>query len=223
MHFLILGASGRTGQLTTQSALSHGHQVAALVRNTSSLALAPNKNLTTLQGSPLNAVDLKRALSDAPIDAIIITLGVQRVSDSPFAKLTSPQFLMRDTVRALVPFMQEHGVKKLVILSASGAGSSFAQSAWPLRMMFRHTNLSYAYDDHDAVDKEVRELAGVEWTMLRPCMLKEGEAMPLREFGEDGKGLSMFGGITRASVAEALVSAAADTAKWRHQAVVISN
>ncbi|KAK4616841.1 hypothetical protein CLAFUW4_09776 [Fulvia fulva] len=118
--------------------------------------------------------------------------------------------------------MRAHGVNRLVILSASGAGSSFAESAWPLRMMFRHTNLAYAYEDHDAVDQEVKELEGVEWTMLRPCMLKEGETKPVREFGEEGKGLGMFAGITRASVAEDLVEAAAE-GRWMGEAVVVAN
>ncbi|EME39734.1 NAD(P) binding domain-containing protein [Dothistroma septosporum NZE10] len=221
MHFLILGASGRTGQLTTAEALVQGHAVTALVRNSDSIA--QQQGLTIVPGSSLNGDDLEKAFSNQPIDATIITLAVQRESDNPFAKRTSPQYLIRDTIHTLLPVMRKHSVNRLVILSASGVGSSFAQSAWPLRMMFRHTNLSYAYEDHDAVDREVRELADVEWTMFRPCMLKDGKALPIKEYGEDGKGLSMFAGVTRASVAEALVSGAADERRWRHQAVVIAN
>lgn len=73
------------------------------------------------------------------------------------------------------------------------------------------------------MDREVRELEDIDWTMLRPCMLKDGKDLPIKEFGEDGKGPSMFAGITRHSVAEALVSAAADRPEWRHQAIVIAN
>ena len=53
-------------------------------------------------------------------------------------------------------------------------------------------------------------------------MLKEGNALPVKEFGELGKGVGLFHSITRASVATLIIDIV-ETGNWWEKAVVIAN
>ena len=56
--------------------------------------------------------------------------------------------------------MKTHGVKRLVYMSAFGVGSSYAQLPFAMKAVFRHTNMKFQIEDHEAVDAEVRGKAG---------------------------------------------------------------
>lgn len=95
MHFLLLGATGRTGKHVVSELLSQGHTAVALVRTAGSLT--PSFGFTVVTGSPLSKSDIETALSAAPSltpAAAIFTLNTVRKSDSPFApQLSPPRFL----------------------------------------------------------------------------------------------------------------------------------
>ena len=57
-HFLLLGASGRTGQHVVSELLSQDHTAVALVRHSSSLT--PRSGLIVVTGSPLSKSDIRR-------------------------------------------------------------------------------------------------------------------------------------------------------------------
>jgi len=222
MRVLLIGASGRTGQLVTTEALKRGHSVVALVRNPESLG-QPTNGLQLVKGSPLEPRNFDAAFTNAGrVDAVVVTLATSLASGNPFSKLVSPRFFMRDSAKTIISAMQKHGVKKLVVMSAFGAGDSVAQLAFPLRWLFRASNMSYQFEDHDAVDREVKKATGLAWTLVRPPMLREGEKKPIRQFGEKGTGLGMFDGITRESVAGFLVDAM-ERDDWVGKAVVVAN
>ncbi|KAK5681403.1 hypothetical protein LTS10_005933 [Elasticomyces elasticus] len=222
MHLLILGASGRTGQLTTTTALSKSHTITALIRNPSSLPATPG--LTIVSGTPLNQADIETAFASFPhpVDACIVTLSAPRETDSPFSKPVAPAMFMRDSVRNLLVVMKQHGVRRLVVMSAFGAGDSFPSLAWPLKQLFRRSNMSFGFEDHDALDADVRGAEDVEWTLVRPVMLKEGGVKPVRELGETGAKAGMFDSITRESVAGFLVGCVEEE-RLKGEAVVVAN
>src|SRR2546427_10145270 len=72
MNLLVLGATGRTGRLVVEQALSAGHTVTALVRSPEKLATG-NSNLRVVSGSATDKSDLSRALAGAA--GVISTLG----------------------------------------------------------------------------------------------------------------------------------------------------
>ncbi|KAK5747522.1 hypothetical protein LTR17_000164 [Elasticomyces elasticus] len=227
MHLLILGASGRTGQLTTTTAFSKSHTVTALIRKSSSLT--PTTGLTIVEGTPLNQQDIETAFASSPrpVEACIVTLSAPRETDSPFSKPVAPPMFMRDSVRNLLAVMKLHGVRRLVVMSAFGAGDSFASLAWPLKQLFRRSNMSFQFEDHDALDLEVRKESeeggwGLEWTLVRPVMLKEGGVKAVRELGEKGERAGMFDLVTRESVAEFLVGCV-EGERLKGEAVVVAN
>jgi putative NADH-flavin reductase len=223
MRFLILGASGRTGQLTVEDALKRGHTVTALVRKASSMEA--RNGLTIVEGTPLEPEDIKKAFaatSSDPITCVVVALNATRTSDSPFAKPLAPPNFIEDCVRNATAVMAEHDIKRIVIMSAFGIGSSHDQLPCLTKLVFKHTNMSYQMNDHEATDADVHAQEHLDWTFVRPVMLKEGDAALVKELGEEGKGAGLLSGITRASVAAFLVKVAEDEA-WAKRAVVISN
>lgn len=186
----------------------------------------PKDGLTVIKGSPLHAGDMEKAMASQKPDVVLIALAASRTTDSPFSAPVSPRFFMRDCIRNALTAMKSHGVKKLVVMSVFGCGSSWSQLAWPLKAMFKYTNMKFRTEDHQAVDIEIRDFgrkwAALEWVVVRPVMLTDAEAsVPVREYGEDGKGVGMFYSVRRISVAEYLVKAAEHGTERR--AVVIAN
>lgn len=137
MQILLLGATGRTGSLVVQQAITRGHNVTALVRSaspniretlTSALPDDKKKNLTLIQGSPLNAQDVINAVAAATTGTsttttltnngggnneqqqqqqlvIISTLQPRRTSDNPFAPphpTDSPPRMMADSIANVI-------------------------------------------------------------------------------------------------------------------------
>ena len=223
MRVLIFGANGRTGRLVTAAALKAGHTVTGLVRKASSLQ--PQEGLTIVEGTPLTQTDVEKAFDATPVDpvqAVLVSLNASRASDSPVAKPVAPPFFVRDCVRTATAVMQRYGVKRIIVMSAFGIGDSFQQLPWLMKLVFRYTNMKYQMEDHDATDVDVRQSTDIDWTLIRPVVLKEGDASTVKELGEIGRGVGLLSGITRASVAEFMISTA-EQGSWSKKAVVIAN
>ncbi|KAF6820414.1 putative TrkA-N domain dehydrogenase [Colletotrichum musicola] len=230
MHILLLGATGRNGTHILSHLLSHSHTVTALLRIPSSLP--PTPNLTLIPGSPLSLTDIQTAFSTprAP-DAVIIALNPRRLSDSPFAALhpETPEFLMRDSVRNVISAVRSSTsgssqTTKIVVNSMQGSGPSRSSLNLPVRLMMDHTNMKHTLADHDAVDALLRseEARGVNWVLVRPPMLTDGDALPVRVFPDDGRGASWMPRITRASLAAFMVDAV-ERPDWDGQGPVVTN
>lgn len=248
MQILLLGATGRTGLLVLKEALNRNHKVTALARSPDSLEASipadhPNRsNLTTVAGSPLNKNDVAAALaassSPSPVDVVITTLNPRRVSDSPFAAVNeadSPPRMMADSMAGVLEALSgdnsaggtisSHSGKKtatkVVALSALGAGSSAAHAHWLLRLLFRHSNMKFTYEDHDAVEEELvrqQKRPAVPHVLVRPTRLVE-EGGAARVF--DGNGtVGMMATISRGAVASFLVDAA-ERGEWDGKAPII--
>ena len=194
-HFFLLGGSGRSGGHIIDYALSEGHTLTALVRDPSKLT--PRPGLTLVQGTPTSRGEVTRAIDGA--DAVIVALNNTRRSDTPWAKPVSPPRLMADSVANTTAAMAAHGIRRIVVLSAFGAGDSLSTASLPLRWMFTRTNLKYTYADHNLVDAEIRD-TDTDWTLVRPAAFnKKLEAEPIAVTDIHGPKPSFS--ISRASVA----------------------
>ncbi|KAJ0305812.1 hypothetical protein COL5a_002613 [Colletotrichum fioriniae] len=239
MHILLVGATGRNGTLVLSEALSRNHTITALVRDPTTTSLPPHKNLTLVKGSPLSLPNLKSAMqTTTPPDAIIITLNPRRLTDSPFSALdpNTPPALLHDSVANTLQAIKTLNlprVPKLVINSMQGAGASSKSLIFPLRALFNHTNMKHTLDDHNAVDALFRgngndndngDAAGkdVEWVLVRPPMLTEGEGLPVKVYDDEGSGVCWMPKITRQSVAGFMVDAV-EKDDWNRSAPVITN
>jgi uncharacterized protein YbjT (DUF2867 family) len=167
MKILVLGATGRTGKLFAQLATSKNHQVTAIIRNKKDTIL-PKVNY--IEGLPTDEQLLTKALQG--MDAVVVSLNINRTSDNPFAKVISPLTLISDSVRAVSSAMEKNNVKRIVSVSASGVGDSWNDMFLVVRWLIRYSNIWKAYEDHDRQEKILRQSA-LDWTIVRPVMLND--------------------------------------------------
>ncbi|CAG7558724.1 unnamed protein product [Fusarium equiseti] len=227
MHFLIIGATGCNGSLAVQEALSRGHTVTALVRNTSNSKIPTHANLTLVQGVPTSESETVKALTTPqPPQVVISTLAQVRVTESPFAALrpdTTPDF-MAVSMKALISAIHNANLPtkpKIIVNSAQGAGSSWRSMNLPGKMLFSHGSMGIGLKDHNEVDRIVRQ-SGLTFVLARPVMLAEGEARPVKVWPDDGKGCAWMPKITRESLGKWLVDAA-ETDEFDGKAPVLTN
>ena len=112
--FLVLGATGGTGQHLVKQVLADGHRVRALARTPSKLR-AQGENLDIVQGSITEDLDLD-ALVDG-VDYVVAMLGDRATQQE---KMICSPFIQK-----LVPAMRRKGVRRM--LFQAGALSSYLQ------------------------------------------------------------------------------------------------
>jgi nucleoside-diphosphate-sugar epimerase len=217
----MIGGSGRTGKLVVEELLHRGHDVTALVRKPESMDAQVNAGLKTVIGSPMTKDDVRNAFLQCDPEVVIVTLSAPRASDNPFAAVVAPPRLMADSTANVVALMKEFNTPKIVIMQAYGVGESWANLHCVMRLLMKHSNMIYQYDDHNLVTKETKA-SGRNFVFVRPSRLEEGEAKEIKEWANDGKGVPIMGSITRGSVARFLVQVA-ENKTWDGTAPVITN
>lgn len=218
MHFLLLGATGRTGQHVVPELLSQGHTAVALVRTSGNLT--PRHGLTIVTGSPLSKPDIKTALSAAsPLtpSAAIMTLNTVRKSDSPFASQLSPPRFLADSCANACEVLEQAGIYRIVVMSTAGVGDSWATLPWLSKAFMGWTNIKYALEDHGLLDKEIR-LTKMDWTLVRAVKLEFSDAAHkptdnkkvVETLGSNGDGMRMTDNVSVPCVASFLVKVAVE-------------
>jgi putative NADH-flavin reductase len=167
MNILILGATGRTGRLLAREAITENHKVTAIIRDKTRATI---NEVIYLEGSPVDGELLNHALKGK--DAVVVSLNINRKSDSPFARIVSPPTLISDAVKALIPAMKKNGVSRIISISAYGVGDSWKEMPLIGRWFISLGNIKKAYDDHDRQERVLRE-SGLDWTIVRPVMLND--------------------------------------------------
>src|SRR3954470_623325 len=147
MKILVVGASQGTGALCLEAALAKGHSATAFARTPAKLKLT-HPQLTKVAGDFHDAASVRGAV--AGHDAVIICAS--STSLSGFKK--KPDYFSSGT-RFVIDAMKEHGVKRLVVLSAHGAGDSFSGAPWFLRTFIIRGILKLPFADHDVQEKMV--------------------------------------------------------------------
>ena len=154
----------------TQLATSKNHQVTAIIRNKKD-AILPRINY--IEGMPTDEQLLTKAHTG--IDAVVVSLNINRTSDSPFAKVVSPLTLISDSVKAVSSAMEKNNVKRIVSVSASGVGDSWNDMFLVVRWLIRYSNIWKAYEDHDRQEEILRQ-SSLDWTIVRPVMLNDKDS-----------------------------------------------
>jgi putative NADH-flavin reductase len=216
MHFLLFGASGRTGQHVVSELLFQGHTATALVRSTGSLS--PRPGLTVVTGSPLSESDVERTLSAKPSlkpSAAIITLNTVRKSDSPFASQISPPRFLADSCANFCEILDRADIHRVVVMSTAGVGDSWTNLPWLSKAFLGWTNIKYALEDHNLLDEEIR-LTGMNWTLVRASRLRYdhstqdsiGTETEVQILDSTGEGMRMKDCVSVSSVSRFLVQVA---------------
>ena len=196
MKILVLGASQGTGALCVKSALAKGHAVTAFARTPGKLDVT-HPQLTKVTGDFHDAASVRAAV--AGHDAVIICASATKLS----AFKDRPDYFSRGT-KFCIDAMKEHGVKRLVVLSAQGAGDSIVTANWILRTFVIGGILKLAFRDHDVQERMTRE-SGLEFVIARPTRLTDGKAKGT--YTRTADLVSVPSSISRADVADFMVEA----------------
>ena len=161
MKIIIFGPTGATGQAAIRHAISRGWEVTAYARTPSKLQLPQGKCVSVIQGDALDSDHVTSAI--AGHDAVFVSLG-------PGLRFL---YSRGDTVcsegtKNIVDAMKKTGVKRVVVISSMGAGSSrrFINA-------FHGWVLKYALEDKSAQEKVVKE-SELDFVIVRPTGLTNG-------------------------------------------------
>lgn len=164
MRVLILGSTGRIGVLALEQALAAGHDVVALVRDTS--RLEPRARLTIMTGDIADA-DAVRAAVEAS-DSVIAAVG-------PRSNTIQDERSLEAGMRNVVGAMSDARRRRLIALS--GAAIEVPGDRKPIvdRLASRvvHRLARYVVG---AKQREYEIFAGsdLDWTALRPPLVTDG-------------------------------------------------
>ena len=204
MRLVVFGASGATGRHVVNLAVKAGWSVRAVVRSEDQRDALTGAEVS-LAGDPTDPDAVATAISGA--DAVAVCLGISRRTRSPFAPLVSPPDLTSRSIGAIVRAMQRAGVRRIVYVSAFGAGDSWSQIPWWGRAFLRLSQVRYSMADHTRSESLLSSSA-LDWTALRPMLLDDASgALPAREMRP---GDSLLAKLSRESLARTIVAVLGD-------------
>ena len=156
MKLALIGATGTIGQRILHEALNRGHQVTAIVRNSSRLT-EQNPNLRVVTADIFNPESVAQAVAGQ--DAVISAYGAPHGQDQ----------LLVDVARSLVQGVKQAGEPRLLVVG--GAGS--LEVAPGVQLMdtpaFLPAWKANAQAQRDALN--VYRKADLDWTYLSPAAL----------------------------------------------------
>jgi putative NADH-flavin reductase len=194
LNILILGASQGTGALCVKAALTKGLNVTAFARTPSKLDIS-HPQLTKMTGNFHDAASVSAAVKGH--DAIIICAS----STSLKGFKEKPDYFSSGT-KFCIDAMKEHGVKRLVVLSAHGVGNSYAVQNWFQRKLLIGGLLKNVFLDHDVQERITRE-SGLDFVIARPTRLTNGKAKG--QYLRKTEPVAVPSSISRADLADFLV------------------
>ena len=208
MKLLVLGATGKTGQLVLSAAHRAGHDVTVLVRDPA--RLPSTEGLTILTGDASSADDLTRALAGQ--DAVIGVVGGGYSTTSTIASKVG---------KALVGAADAAKSKRVVVLSALGAGESREKCSRLQKIAFG-TVMNAVYNDKAVGDAALRA-SDLDYTIVQSVTFSEKPAAGRVALTDlpDLKPVRGFPRVPRADVAEKLVEIAGGTT-WSRKTIALT-
>jgi uncharacterized protein YbjT (DUF2867 family) len=196
MKILVVGASHGTGALCVKAALAKGHAVTAFTRTPAKITLE-HPQLTKIAGDFHDATSVQNAV--AGHDAVIICASPGSLG----AIKEIPDYFSRGT-KHCIDAMKQHGVKRLVILSAHGVAETKQAASWFQRTLLIDRLLKGFFADH-VVQERITKESGLDWVIARPTRLTNGDANG--KYVRTTDIVRVPGSIARADVADFLVEA----------------
>ena len=162
MKIVVFGASGKTGSLLADEALSSGHDVIAYVRKPEAVK-SSHPNLKVVAGYLNDKDKLKSVISGS--DTCISTLGGASLTKH------SPEII--EGINNIVSIMEEESVTRFIYLSSFGAGDSRKYMPQPIRFLIADIMLLVPLADHNTNESRITK-SQLQWTIVRPGGLTNG-------------------------------------------------
>ena len=202
MNILVLGAAGKTGREVVAQALAAGHTVTAFVRDPAKLE---RNDVPVAVGDARSFDDLRTALRGQ--DVVISTLGTG---------LNGKQKLIESSTTALLEAMRSTRVKRLVMLSTFAASPTYKATGV---MKLASIVMKGIVTDKTAGETLLRR-SDVDWTIVYATRLTDEPRSGGYRTVEGT--LTGVGTISRADLADALLSTLSDANSVRQSRVVTS-
>lgn len=203
MNVLVVGAAGRTGGLLAERALRDGHTVTALARDPD--RVTRREGLTAVRGDALDPADLVAPMAGQ--DAVVIGLGVRG---------RGPTTVFSAGVGNVVAAARAAGTARLVVMSSAGLSTGHLPFARRLVTRFvAHRIYGGVHADLERMEAVVTA-SGLDWTILRAPMLKDGPPTDGYRVAVGGH-LDSAGTAVRADIADWIVRNLSTPATYRQR------
>ena len=202
MKLIIFGATGTVGRQLVDQALSQNHQVTAFARNPEKLGQC-HENLAVVAGDVLDPASVKRAIKGH--DVVLCALGMP---------LMNKEKLRAKGTRNIVRAMEENGVRRLVCLSALGAGDSREILPPQYKYFLIPLMMRHLYADHELQESHVRN-SPLDWVVVRPGNFAKGAHTSSYRHGFTAADSSIKLKISHADVADFMLSQLTDNTYLR--------
>jgi putative NADH-flavin reductase len=162
MRLLVVGANGRTGRILTDRALERGHEVTALVREPAGDE-GPREHLRVVRADILDPGTLPQAVEGQ--DAVVSLVA-------PHPRRNGRVYV--EGTRNLADAAVHAGVRRLVVVSAEGAGVNPARLPFFYRVVLRIPVVARLYPDIARMETDLMVRTDLDWTIVRAAVLSDG-------------------------------------------------
>lgn len=212
MNIAIFGASGATGTLLTRRCLDAGHHVTALLRTPDNFVL--RDHIHVIHGNAFNSSAVRQTVEGAEV--VLSALG----ASSPFKR----EDVLERAVPAIIAAMKQAGVRRVIVLGASGALPNALDKQpvwrrWTFHNIINKTLLKWPIASQVSQWQNLSH-SDLDWTMVMPPMLTN--TLANGAYRVDGEALPRNGSrISRADVADFMMQQI-DNPKWIKKGVYIT-
>jgi putative NADH-flavin reductase len=193
LNILIFGASGKTGHELVSQGLKRGHTVTAFVRDPEKLKIQ-HQNLKVHQGNVADYQSVYDAVKNQ--DAAVSALGTSK----PLRK--DKEFV--EGIKNIVEAMQKQNVKRIIYESYMGVHENKEEIG------ISHHIIAFIVknevEEHE-INEAVIQRSNLEWTIVRAPLLTKRKFTGKYRHGERILPKSPFAAISRADVADFMLSA----------------
>ncbi|KAF9436464.1 hypothetical protein BGZ76_003925 [Entomortierella beljakovae] len=168
-YLLVMGANGRTGLELVKQGLERNYRVTAFVRDDKPLledsSLRKNHNLIIVRGSPTSQDDVDRCVEGQ--DVVVNVIGARLMANDTTIGSHS-QVILNNALK-------KHGVRRMVVVTSYGCVGLRNYLISTKRLFSRLFMTNILKDKVLQEDIIQRESEFLDWTIIRPITLKDGE------------------------------------------------
>jgi putative NADH-flavin reductase len=196
---LIIGATGGTGRCLVAQALDRGHEVTALVRDASKLAIE-HPRLRIMKGDVLDVASVDAAVRGQ--DAVVSALGHKR--------FLGPSSILSEGTRNVIAAMETHGVGRLVCETSLGIGSTAGRMGLQYTLFVLPVILPFYFYDKTRQERLIAA-SSLDWVIVRPAALTDDQGRGECRSGQDIGSFVTTAKIARADVARFMLDQMAES------------
>ncbi|KAF8980179.1 hypothetical protein BGZ46_004552 [Entomortierella lignicola] len=168
-YLLVLGANGRTGIELVKQGLERNYRVTAFVRDDKVLledsVLRKNQNLLVVRGSPTCQADVDSCVEGQ--DIVVNVIGARLLANDTTINSHS-QVVLNNA-------MKKHGVKRLIVVTSYGC-LGLRNYLISTKKLFSRIFMNGILKDKVLQEEVIqRETTSLDWTIVRPITLKDGD------------------------------------------------